>query len=139
MTHTAPTFFTFHLTNAFEEAGAAAGTATAGGTTDMTNNIHVDLSVYDDPEILIDLSLDRLMEYPGRGGFGGRGVWRWWVGRQAQGARSRQWLLLLAHWWWLTPCMRACVRRQSLTHLPLPSPRRPMHHKTTPTSIPTTP
>ncbi|EFJ39481.1 hypothetical protein VOLCADRAFT_108622 [Volvox carteri f. nagariensis] len=56
VTHTAPPFFTFHLGNAFERpSGTSSGT-----------EICVDFSVYDDPEIINDLSLDRLNAFPGK-------------------------------------------------------------------------
>ncbi|KXZ54273.1 hypothetical protein GPECTOR_5g361 [Gonium pectorale] len=56
VTHTAPPFFTFHFANAFERP-AASGSGT---------EICVDFSVYDDPEIINDLSLDRLNAFPGK-------------------------------------------------------------------------
>ncbi|EFJ39232.1 hypothetical protein VOLCADRAFT_101216, partial [Volvox carteri f. nagariensis] len=56
VTHTAPAFFTFHLGNAFERpSGTSSGT-----------EICLDFSVYDDPEIINDLSLDRLKAFPGK-------------------------------------------------------------------------
>ncbi|GLC41991.1 hypothetical protein PLESTB_001056200 [Pleodorina starrii] len=56
VTHTAPPLFTFHFANAFESP-AASGSGT---------EICVDFSVYDDPEILNDLSLERLNAFPGK-------------------------------------------------------------------------
>ncbi|KAG2445530.1 hypothetical protein HXX76_000145 [Chlamydomonas incerta] len=55
VTHTAPPFFTFHFSNAFERP-AAAGSG---------SEICVDLSVYDDPQILNDLRVDHLTAFPG--------------------------------------------------------------------------
>ncbi|EFJ42683.1 hypothetical protein VOLCADRAFT_107173 [Volvox carteri f. nagariensis] len=56
VTHTAPAFFTFHLGNAFERpSGTSSGT-----------EICLDFSVYDDPEIINDLSLARLKAFPGK-------------------------------------------------------------------------
>ena len=49
-TYTAPTLFSFHTANAFEEGG----------------QLHVDLSVYNGPDIVNDLNLDRLLQFPGR-------------------------------------------------------------------------
>ncbi|GIL69978.1 hypothetical protein Vretifemale_809 [Volvox reticuliferus] len=57
VTHTAPPLFTLHLVNAFERP-CSSGTGT---------EICVDFSVYDDPEIINDLSLDRLKAFPGKG------------------------------------------------------------------------
>jgi len=50
VTHTAPPFFVFHHANAFEEDG----------------QLHVDMAVYEDAEIVSDLRMDRLLEFPGR-------------------------------------------------------------------------
>ena len=48
-TYLAPAMFSFHSANAFEESG----------------QIHVDLSVYNDPTVMNDLLLHRLKQYPG--------------------------------------------------------------------------
>ncbi|PNW79769.1 hypothetical protein CHLRE_08g365851v5 [Chlamydomonas reinhardtii] len=58
VTHTAPPFFTFHFSNAFERPTAAAN----GGS---GSEICVDLSVYDDPQIINDLRVDNLTAFPG--------------------------------------------------------------------------
>jgi carotenoid cleavage dioxygenase-like enzyme len=45
---TCPTFFFFHVGNAFESADGS--------------SLHVDLAAYDDPQILLDLGLDPLRQ-----------------------------------------------------------------------------
>ncbi|GLI62522.1 hypothetical protein VaNZ11_005179 [Volvox africanus] len=56
VTHTAPPLFTFHFVNAFERpCGSGTGA-----------EICVDFCVYDDPEVINDLSLDRLNAFPGK-------------------------------------------------------------------------
>ncbi|KXZ54301.1 hypothetical protein GPECTOR_5g387 [Gonium pectorale] len=56
VTHTAPPLFTFHFANAFERPAASG----------YGIEICVDFSVYNDPEIVNDLSLDRLNAFPGK-------------------------------------------------------------------------
>jgi len=46
-TFTCPTFFFFHVGNAFESADGS--------------SLHVDIAAYDDPQILLDLGLDNLL------------------------------------------------------------------------------
>ncbi|PNH06204.1 Carotenoid cleavage dioxygenase 8, chloroplastic, partial [Tetrabaena socialis] len=58
VTHTAPTLFTFHFCNAFERPSTS---SSASGDTEIC----VDFSVYDDPAIINDLSLERLQAFPG--------------------------------------------------------------------------
>lgn len=67
VTHTAPPFFTFHFSNAFERPTAAAN----GGS---GSEICVDLSVYDDPQIINDLRVDNLTAFPGGGAYMRHGV-----------------------------------------------------------------
>jgi carotenoid cleavage dioxygenase-like enzyme len=59
-TFTAPAFFTFHYVNAFESADG--------------QSLHLDMGMYDGPEVMNDLYLDRLAAYPG-------GQQRWWGSR----------------------------------------------------------
>ncbi|GFR47610.1 hypothetical protein Agub_g9346 [Astrephomene gubernaculifera] len=67
VTHTAPPLFTFHFANAFERPATAPppGSSNTGGG-GSASEICVDFSVYDDPEILNDLSLERLQDFPGK-------------------------------------------------------------------------
>ena len=51
-TFDAPTFFTFHFANAFEDAA--------------TGELHVDMAMYDDNTIVNDLAMPALMAYPGK-------------------------------------------------------------------------
>jgi hypothetical protein len=73
-TFSAPAFFTFHYVNAFESADG--------------QQLHMDMGVYDGPEIVNDLYLDRLAAYPG----GLRWQARWAAPIEAEGLGAGAWV-----------------------------------------------